>query len=192
VVFHDADLARLCARPERVSDLSAAELSTVRVDGSEPIPTLDELLETWPDARLNIDCKSDAGVRPLAEAIRRHGALDRVCLTSFDDGRVRALRRALGPGLCTAAGQWELAAIKLIGLPFGSLAAQAPVRQSFVTVVTRGFVRRCRRRGLAVHVWTIDDAAEMHRLFDLGVAGIMTDRPTVLRDVLVERGAWHE
>jgi glycerophosphoryl diester phosphodiesterase len=80
----------------------------------------------------------------------------------------------------------------LLGLPFGSLAAQAPVRQSFVTVVTPGFVRRCRRRGLAVHVWTIDEAAEMHRLLDLGVGGIMTDRPTVLKDVLVDRGAWPE
>ena len=44
---------------------------------------------------------------------------------------------------------------------------------------------------IAVHVWTIDDAAEMDRLLDLGVDGIMTDRPAVLRDVLVERGSWH-
>jgi glycerophosphoryl diester phosphodiesterase len=42
-----------------------------------------------------------------------------------------------------------------------------------------------------VHVWTIDDPAEMYRLLDLGVDGIMTDRPSVLKDVLVERGTWH-
>jgi glycerophosphoryl diester phosphodiesterase len=84
----------------------------------------------------------------------------------------------------------ELTAIKLAGLSFGALAAQAPVRQSGFPVTTGGFVRRCHRRGIAVHVWTIDDAAEMNRLLDLGVDGIMTDRPAVLRDVLVDRGAW--
>jgi glycerophosphoryl diester phosphodiesterase len=192
VTFHDETLARMCGRPERVSDLTAAELGTVRVAGSEPIPTLDEVLDAWPDIRLNIDCKDDRGVRPLADAVSRHGALNRVCLTSFTDRHVIALRRALGRRLCTAAGQWELTAIKLTGLSFGSLAAQAPVRQSGFPVATGGFVRRCHRRGIAVHVWTIDDAAEMDRLLDLGVDGIMTDRPAVLRDVLVARGSWHD
>ena len=48
------------------------------------------------------------------------------------------------------------------------------------------------RAGKFVHVWTIDDPAEIHRLLDLGVDGIMTDRPAVLRDVMRERGVWHE
>ena len=192
VVFHDEDLSRLCGRPERVADLSATELAAARVHGTEPIPTLDELLETLPDARLNIDCKSDTGVRPLSDTVRRHGALDRVCLTSFSDRRVRALRRALGDGLCTAAGTWELTLLKLTGWPLGALAAQVPVRRGPITVVTPRFLRRCRRRNIAVHVWTIDEAAEIHRLLDLGVGGIMTDRPAVLRDVLVSRDAWHE
>ena len=192
VVFHDEDLARLCGRPERVSELSAAELATARVNGTEPIPTLDELLDAWPDARINIDCKTPAGVRPLVDAIRRHNALDRVCLTSFSDRRVMTLRRALGSGVCSAAATLELTLLKLTGFATGAQAAQVPVRQSWITVVTSRFVSRCHRRGIAVHVWTIDDAAEMHRLLDLGVDGIMTDRPEVLREVLVARGSWHE
>jgi glycerophosphoryl diester phosphodiesterase len=60
-----------------------------------------------------------------------------------------------------------------------------------VTVVTERFVRNAHRRNVPVHVWTIDDADEMHRLLDLGVDGIMTDRPEVLRDVLIERDQWH-
>jgi glycerophosphoryl diester phosphodiesterase len=192
VVFHDEDLQRLCGRPERVSDLPAAELAELRIAGTEPIPTLAELLREWPEVRLNIDCKSVAAIAPLAAAVRDHDAFDRVCLSSFSDRRLGALRRRLGSGLCTSAGTLELAAVKLLGIGWGSLAAQVPVRQWGVTVTTARFVRRCHRRGLDVHVWTIDDPAEMHRLLDLGVDGILTDRPTVLRDVLVERGTWHQ
>ena len=56
--------------------------------------------------------------------------------------------------------------------------------------MTPAFVGAAHARGAKVHVWTIDEPDEMHRLLDLGVDGIMTDRPSVLRDVLVERGEW--
>jgi glycerophosphoryl diester phosphodiesterase len=67
----------------------------------------------------------------------------------------------------------------------------APTGPKGITVVTPRFVGNAHRRGVAVHVWTVDDAGDMHRLLDLGVDGIMTDRPEVLREVLVERGDWH-
>ncbi len=129
VVFHDEDLSRLCGRPGRIADLRAAEVATARVHGTEPIPTLDELLDAWPEARLNIDCKSEDGARPLVDVITRHDALDRVCLTSFSDRRVRSLRRMMGRRLCTAAGTWELAVLKLIGLSgaaHGSTGSRSP------------------------------------------------------------------
>ena len=71
-----------------------------------------------------------------------------------------------------------------------ALAAQVPVRRHNVTIVDRAFVARAHRLAVAVHVWTIDDPDEMRRLLDLGVDGIMTDRPAVLRDVLRDRGQW--
>jgi glycerophosphoryl diester phosphodiesterase len=65
-----------------------------------------------------------------------------------------------------------------------------PVSTGGVTLVDRRVVDRAHSHGLDVHVWTIDDPHEMHRLLELGVDGIMTDLPLVLRDVLLDRGEW--
>ncbi|MDB0005956.1 glycerophosphodiester phosphodiesterase [Ilumatobacteraceae bacterium] len=191
VAFHDEDLGRTCGRPGKITELQWSDVADARVGGSEPIPTLDELIETFPSARFNIDCKSDDAVDDLAATLSKHGVLDRVCVGAFSDRRLRRLRRLVGPALCTSLGPAETARLT-IGLPAatGGQVAQVPVRSGPVQVVTASRVARAHRRGLQVHVWTIDDADEMHRLLGLGVDGIMTDRPEILRDVLVERGLW--
>lgn len=193
VAFHDDDLTRTCGRPGRISTLPWSEVSEARVDGTEPIPRLSDLVEAFPAARLNIDCKSESAVGPLADEVTRLGIVDRVCLASFSDTRIRALRRRLGNDVCTSMATRELALLWASGVnPGRAAAAQVPVRHGRATVVTKRFVSWAHRRGVAVHVWTIDESAEMHRLLDLGVDGLMTDRPAVLKDVFVERGIWHE
>ncbi len=67
---------------------------------------------------------------------------------------------------------------------------QVPVAQSGITVVDRRTVDAAHERGLQVHVWTVNDPAEMRHLLDLGVDGLVSDRADLLRDVLVERGDW--
>jgi glycerophosphoryl diester phosphodiesterase len=192
LAFHDNDLARTTGRPGRISDLPWREVSTALVGGSAAIPTLDDLLGAWPEMRINIDCKSDHAVDALTSALRRHKALDRVCVAAFSDARLRLLRLRLGPQLCTSIGPAEIVALRLGVLRrTAAQAAQVPVRQRGVSIATGAFVERARRLGLDVHVWTIDDDVEMRRLLDLGVGGIMTDRPSVLRDVLGARGQWH-
>jgi glycerophosphoryl diester phosphodiesterase len=190
VVFHDDDLRRLCGRPERVDALPWDEVATLRVRGTEPIPTFDDLLGRWPEVRFNVDCKTDRAVAPLVDVITGHGALDRVCVASFSDRRIRRIRSLAGPRLCTAAARWELAALWAVGMRLGGAAAQVPQRRGPVTIATERLVRRARRRGMPVHVWTVDDRGEMGRLLDIGVAGLITDRPAVLREVLVEREQW--
>jgi glycerophosphoryl diester phosphodiesterase len=74
--------------------------------------------------------------------------------------------------------------------PWAAACIQVPARWRRVRIVDEPFLERCHRRGLQVHVWTVDDADEMRRLLDLGVDGLMTDRPTLLRQVLSERDAW--
>jgi glycerophosphoryl diester phosphodiesterase len=199
LAFHDDSLDRVTDRSGRIADCTAAEIAGARIAGVEPIPTLDQLLEAFPDVRINIDPKGDRVVEPLAAVIEHHAALDRICLGSFSDQRLVRCRRLLGPGLCTSAGPVAIVRFRLssLGLPVGPGrpprgpdCLQVPVRQSGIPLVDRRFVDHAHQRGLHVHVWTIDDPLEMHRLLDLGVDGIMTDRPSVLRAVLIERDAW--
>jgi glycerophosphoryl diester phosphodiesterase len=196
VAFHDDRLDRVTDRAGVIADLPWREVKEAKVDGREPIPLLEDLLAAWPDVRINIDPKQDAVAEPLAAAILRTGATDRVCVGAFSDKRIAKVKVLTGPSLCTSMGPREVA--RLVSASRGgpgrggvrSPCAQVPTRQGRVPLVTPRFVETAHRHGIQVHVWTIDDRAEMERLLDLGVDGIMTDRPQVLKDLLVERGTW--
>ncbi|HEY3486223.1 MAG TPA: glycerophosphodiester phosphodiesterase [Ilumatobacteraceae bacterium] len=193
VAFHDPDLLRTTGRPGRIRDLTWTEVSKALVAGREPIPRLEDLLDAFPDARVNIDCKADSAVAGLVSAIRRTKSHARICIGSFSDQRLLRLRAALGNDLCTSLGPAQMGSLKWTGRLFGGgQAVQTPVRYRGVTLLDRRLIERAHARGLKVHVWTIDDPRQVHRLLDLGVDGIMTDRPAVLKDVLVDRGQWHE
>jgi len=194
LAFHDDKLDRVTDRTGLIRELPWSEVQRARVDGLEPIPLLEDLLGTWPDLRVNIDPKHDSAVDALAATIARCGAVDRICVGSFSDARIARLRARLGPRLCTSLGPKAVARLRAasFGLPGGRFVgdcAQVPPGRT-VPLVDHRFVRAAHHRSMQVHVWTIDEASEMHRLLDLGVDGIMTDRPSVLRDVLVERGSW--
>ncbi len=191
VAFHDDDLLRTCGRAGHISKLPWREVSSAQVDGREPIPLMADLLEAFPDARFNIDCKTDAAMGPLIEVLRGHDALDRICIGSFSHRRLVKLRRELGSRLCSSMSPIEVASWRAGRVPRHVPVAQVPVRiGTRVRVVTRWTVDLAHRHDTQVHVWTIDDAEEMLRLLELGVDCIMTDRPSVLKQVLQQRGEW--
>jgi len=191
VAFHDNDLSRTCGRDARISELPWSQVRTALVDGKASIPLLEDMLGSWPELRVNIDCKTDAAVDALVATLQRCAALDRVSVGAFSDRRIQRLRGLLGVQLCSALGPVETAALRFArpSRAAGNT-AQIPVRQGPLTVLTKGLLTRARHLGIKVHVWTIDEPHEMHRLLDLGVDGIMTDRPTVLRQVFEEREIW--
>jgi glycerophosphoryl diester phosphodiesterase len=199
LAFHDAVLDRVSGHVGRIEDLSSAEVADVRIGGVDRIPTLAELLETFPDVRFNIDAKSDRTVELLAREIAEHDAYDRVCVSSFGVRRLHRLRRLVGPRVPSAASTIGVSLnrfapwlTRVLNSP--GLALQLPEYQLIggrrLRVLTPGLLQVAHRAGKQVHVWTVDDAETMNRLIDLGVDGIFTDRIDTLKDVLEQRGLW--
>jgi len=195
IAFHDERLDRVTDRDGVISDLSWAEVKAARVDGTEPIMRLSELFEAFPDARLNLDPKHGAAVEPLAEAILAASAVDRVMVGSFSDRRIAEVRRRVGDGLAVSGGPKLTAKLmaESRGLPITAdwvHAVQVPLKVKGVPVVTERFITHLHRRGIHIHVWTVNESDEMRRLLDLGVDGIMTDQTELMRTVFIERGVW--
>lgn len=198
VVFHDPSLDRVTDHSGRVDQLTWAQLAPARIGGREPILRLEELLGAWPDVRFNLDIKAPGVIAPLARTVRRLGAEDRICLASFSDARVAAARRVFGPSVCTALGPRGVAALRLssyspraaglVRIPAGC--AQVPLQLGGRALVDERFVAAAHARGLQVHVWTVDTDEDATAVLALGVDGVMTDRPAMLRDLLQRRGQW--
>ncbi len=195
VAFHDDQLDRVTDRTGAIADLPWSEVAAAVVGGSGRVPLLEDILGAFPDVRVNIDPKADRAVEPLAEVILRTGSVDRVCVGAFSDKRLARLRELVGDRLCSSLGPRGTTALIAAskGIPTGQLhaaCAQVPVAAKGITITTPALVAAAHDRGMQVHVWTIDDPTEMHRLLDLGVDGIMTDRPAVLLKVLEARSEW--
>ncbi len=199
LAFHDEELDRVTDMSGGIAEMEYADVSKARIDGKEPIPLFAELLASWPEARFNIDPKLDNAAVPLIKVLKDANALDRVCVTSFSDKRTAGIRDHLGASLCTGLGPLGTTRMRFSSLsgPFSGIwgrfeqgCLQIPTHQFGIRLVDRRLIEHAHDRGLQVHVWTIDDAAEMARLLDLGVDGLMTDRPEVLKSVLKQRGVW--
>jgi glycerophosphoryl diester phosphodiesterase len=193
--FHDDRLDRVTDRKGLIAQMDYADVRQARIGGTEPIPLLEELLTAWPGIKVNIDAKHDEAVGPLIAMLARLKLLDRVCIGSFSDARLARVRAAFGREACTSMGPREAARFWLAKrrVPVGRFladCAQLPVKQGRARLVDRAAVSAANRHGIQLHVWTIDDEAEMNALIDMGVHGIMTDRPSLLRRVLIEKGRW--
>jgi glycerophosphoryl diester phosphodiesterase len=155
------------------------------------IPTMEAVLEAFPNTPLNLELKARGAVDPLADLLKRHQR-DDVIVVSFYDLRLRRFRRR-APNVPTATGGGKMVLFWL----FSRVGLAMPLQQDVALQVPwciwrkrfcdRRLVRAAHRRGLAVHVWTVDDPDVMHAAIDIGADGIMTDRPSVLAMVLRER-----
>jgi glycerophosphoryl diester phosphodiesterase len=165
------------------------------------IALLEEVLEEYPTTVLNLDIKQTAPVvepyeQALAAMLRRFHRVDDVIVASFIDSATDAFS-SFAPEVPTSAGTVAVAGFFQsvqageTPAPMRHVALQVPASYGEVTLVDQRFVDVAHEQGLAVHVWTIEEETEMERLCGLGVDGIITDRPSVLVEVLNRLGrAW--
>ena len=196
VLFHDSDLPRVTGDPRPVSAVSAAELDALMA-GHGGLITLAQALDAFPAVRFNLDVKAPAAATPVGTLVAPHG--DRVLITSFsDDRRLEALAAAsrAGPGIrpATWAGTATITRLltalgarseRLVSRALAGIeAVQVPERHRRIRIVTPRLIAAAHRHDVEVHVWTINDPAEMRRLIDMGVDGIVTDRADLALETL--------
>jgi glycerophosphoryl diester phosphodiesterase len=204
VVSHDATFARVGGDGRAIAEMTAAEVGTVRLCG-EAVPTLAELLATFPTARFTVDLKSDAAVGPLRRLLElRPQELDRLVIGSFRSARVDAIRAVFGRRVCTMATPRELVGLVLAARtgrrPRRLLADCAAVPQrwpgsehgdaGWLPVGERRLMALAAELALPVHVWTVNDPDRVRTLLGLGAAGFITDDLAMLRGVLEEAQVW--
>jgi glycerophosphoryl diester phosphodiesterase len=202
VCFHDATLRRVTGHRGRLADLDLADLRRLRVDGTDQVPTLAEAMAAFPEARFAIDLKDEAVIAPMARLLRAHPRwAERVCVAGAWSRWLRRLQDE-APGVTTALGWRSLTAlvacsrggVRPLGVrastPTGGAFAHVPLRLGRLPIHSERVIGRAHELGVRVVVWTVDDPATMRSLLDAGVDGIITDRPDVLREVLIGRGQW--
>jgi len=198
VALHDSRLDRTTDAHGAVSAQPWDQVRHAKIGGISPVPRLDALLDAFPDTRVNIDVKSASSIQPVADAIERTRAHDRVCIASFSTARRRATVARLSRPVATSAGTRETAAFALAAAVHRPVtralaqvdALQVPPRAGMLTLVSSRTVAAAHAAARQVHVWTINDPAQMDALLDLGVDGLVSDRLDLLIEVLRRRGQW--
>ena len=159
------------------------------------VPSLEELVTSFPEVRLVVDIKCDGMTGELTRIFDTYSLYERVIVGSYRDDRLAELRQATANRVATSTGsvatrRWLLASRLGRGVAGEAKALQVPRQIRGVRMVDQRLVRVAHDSGLHVHVWTVNEPGEMRHLLDLGVDGLVTDRPDLLRDVLSERGEW--
>lgn len=207
VVRHDPVVDTTTDGRGRIRDLSLSDIKKLdaghawTADGGQTfpfraqgiaIPTLEEVIRAFPQAHLNIDIKPEDPqvVQQFCRTLRDLDLLERVTVGSFHD-RQMALFRRLCPEVPTAAGVAETRSFLILSrlhldrfYRSPAKAFQIPERAGRLRIVTPRFIRRAHAHGLQVHVWTVNEVADMRRLIAWGVDGLMTDYPDLLAEVL--------
>ncbi|MGB7860706.1 MAG: glycerophosphodiester phosphodiesterase [Acidimicrobiia bacterium] len=208
VCFHDPTVDRTTSGEGAVSSFTLEQLQSLDAGhrhaerGDYPfrekgmqVPTLEELLTTFPDVSVILDMKSDAIAGPLADIVHRLGVGHRLIVGSFSDERLDEFRTLTGGTVPTSTGpvasrMWVLASRMGRGAGGPAQALQVPTHLRGIRVVDEKLVSAAHNAGLQVHVWTVNEIDEMTRLLDIGVDGLISDRPNLLKQVLLDRGEW--
>lgn len=182
--------------PDSARDESALDLQRLSRQERAGIVLLADVLEAFPTVLFQIDPKHQLAVEPLAREIVAAKAMERVSVGSFSDQRVRRVRQLVlqqtGTTICTVMGPWALGCLLLRSKVAPRLAWRSSVPSVMppMKCVTPRFIRAAHAGKVEVIPWTVNERADMIRLLDMGVDGLITDFPSRLKEVLESRGQW--
>lgn len=191
VLHHDPDLKRTYGIAAKIADLDWAELSEFRMPNGGRLMRFEEALERFDQVEFNVDAKENAVAMPLLRLAKND--LDRVRFVSFSARTVKELRQAGAEK--TALTMPEVAGLRL-GMPLPKRllervdAVQIPPTYGPIKLATKTFISRAHDAGLFVDVWTVSETETILKMIDAGVDGLMTDSPSVLKEVLVQMNIW--
>lgn len=186
VLFHDGDLTRLVGKKTKVSNLTLSQITQIELPHSGKIPTLEEALIAFPEAKFNLDLKTPLAESVGVQTILKLNAQNRVLVSSFSDAsRKRALATSPTP-LATSAGSTKVLLSYLLaraGLEkslakqlVGIDALQIPIKLYGIDFTHPKFLEQILPLGVEIHYWTINEPKTMVELYSLGAHGIVTDR----------------
>ena len=195
IAFHDDTLDRVTDKSGLIRDLTLSEVKKAKIAGTDEIPLLSELLNSFTDCFFNIDCKVDETVQPLINLINNKDFINRVCIGSFSQKRINFIRKSLGKDVKTSMGPAEVILSKFLsytslGYNFKSSYTSIPIKRYGINLLDERNINYLKSNNQKVIAWTINDEDQMKMLINIGVDGIMTDNLTLLKKVLIEESLW--
>ena len=195
IAFHDDTLDRVTDKSGLIRDLTLSEIKKAKIAGTDEIPLLSELLNSFTDCFFNIDCKVDETVQPLINLINNKDFINRVCIGSFSQKRINFIRKSLGKEVKTSMGPAEVILSKFLsytslGYNFKSSYTSIPIRRYGINLLDERNINYLKSNNQKVIAWTINDEDQMKMLINIGIDGIMTDNFTLLKKVLIEESLW--
>ena len=210
IIWHDDTLEKLTDDNGLISDKSYEELLTLNAgnmfsrDNGRTFPfrgkdvtiaTLDEVLKALPHMRFNVDLKDDniELVKEFSRVVRKNKAQNRVLGASFHNSIIKKLRIMI-PEIATSFSRAEMRIIVIldkIGIlgfhgKFHGDAAQVPEYDNKTKIITKSFIYNLHRKGVMVHVWTVNEKSDMLRFYNMGVDAVITDNPRLLIETVNE------
>ena len=195
IAFHDDTLDRVTDKSGLIRDLTLSEVKKAKIAGTDEIPLLSELLNSFTDCFFNIDCKVDETVQPLINLINNKDFINRVCIGSFSQKRINFIRKSLGKDVKTSMGPAEVILSKFLsytslGYNFKSSYTSIPIKRYGINLLDERNINYLKSNNQKVIAWTINDEDQMKMLINIGIDGIMTDNLTLLKKVLIEENLW--
>jgi glycerophosphoryl diester phosphodiesterase len=207
VLIHDESVDRTTNGSGSVEEMTLAELKELdaaywwSVDEGESYPfrgkglviaTLEDIFKAFPGYPVNIEIKKTKRsiAQPLCDLIREYDMQDKALIASFHDERMAEFREVC-PEVATSGSRSEVKEFVILNYAFlGGIysplesSIQVPEKDSGILLVRPGLMRGAHRRNLQIHIWTPNSPEDLQRFINMGVDGIITDRPDILMELL--------